>query len=412
MNNSSLRIALPISSFLPSLGGMEVGLHNIASGLKDRGHEPVVISSATYVRKLRKLKLPLSYEVVSFPPKIWSILYRFPSLGFFILDQYFKFLQYKYKFDVWHVTMGYPTGVAVTHFAEKNKGILHLIRCAGEDIQMMPEINYGYRLDPSIDKLMKLYLPKCPMLIAITESVAQEYDSIGVNKSNIKNVPNGVSNKRFDISVDKDSIKKSLGLDLESFLFISVGRNHPKKNMASLINIAKKLKLKTNLKFQILIVGNKLSELNDLVIESNLDEIVILKEQVGSKWKENIKEVPRLPSDDLVAYYKIADAFVFPTLIETFGIVIIEAMSAGLPVIVTDVPGCKDIVRKNIDGIVVPEQDDDAFSEAMNLLMNDKALFDKYSNQSKKRALEYDWDNVIDKYYELYKELILTKNDL
>ncbi len=412
MNSSSLRIALPISSFLPSLGGMEVGLHNIACGLKDRGHEPVVISSATYVSQLRKLKLPLSYEVVSFPPKIWTILYCFPSLGFFILDQYFKFLQYKYKFDVWHVTMGYPTGVAVTHFAEKNKGILHLIRCAGEDIQMMPEINYGYRLDPAIDKLMKLYLPKCPMLIAITDSVAQEYKSIGVNKSNIKNVPNGVSNKRFEISVDKESIKSNLGLDQDSFLFISVGRNHPKKNMASLINIAKKLKLKTDLKFQILIVGNKVSELNDLVVKSNLADVIILKEQIGSEWEENIKEVPKLPSDDLVSFYKIADAFVFPTLIETFGIVIIEAMSAGLPVIVTDVPGCKDIVRKDLDGMVVPEKNDDAFSDAMHLLMSDKIVFEKYSNQSKKRALEYDWDNVIDKYCELYRELISTNNNL
>jgi len=412
MNNTGLRIALPISSFLPSLGGMEVGLHNIACGLKERGHEPVVISSATYVSQLRKLKLPLSYEIVSFPPKIWSIFNRFPAVGFFILDQYFKFLQCKYKFDVWHVTMGYPTGVAVTHFAEKNNGIMHLIRCAGEDIQMMPEINYGYRLDPTIDKMMKLYLPKCPMLIAITDSVAQEYKSIGVNKSNIKNVPNGVSNKRFEVSVDKKSIKNNLGLDHDSFLFISVGRNHPKKNMASLVNIAKKLKLKTDIKFQILIVGNKVSELNDLVIESNLEDVVILKEQTGSEWEENIKEVPKLPSDELVSYYKVADAFVFPTLIETFGIVIVEAMSAGLPVIVTDVPGCKDIVRKDLDGMVVPEQNDDAFSEAMQLLMSDKALFDKYSFQSKKRALDYDWDNVIDRYCELYKELILTKNNL
>jgi len=412
MNSSSLRIALPISSFLPSLGGMEVGLHNIACGLKDRGHEPVVISSATYVSQLRKLNLPLSYEVVSFPPKIWSIFNRFPAIGFLMLDLYYKILQHKYKFDVWHVTMGYPTGVTVTHFAEKNKSIRHLIRCAGEDIQRMPEINYGYRLDPGIDKIMNLYLPKCPMLIAITDSVAQEYKSIGVNESNIKNVPNGVSNKRFDGSVDKESIKNNLGLDQDSFLFISVGRNHPKKNMASLVNVAGKLKLKTNQKFQILIVGNKVSEMKALVADTGLDDVIILLEQIGSEWDDKLNEVPKLPSDDLVSYYKIADAFVFPTLIETFGIVIIEAMSAGLPVIVTDVPGCKDIVRKNLDGIVVPVQNDDAISEAMHLLMSDKGIYDKYSEQSKKRASEYDWDNVINKYCDLYQELISTNSNL
>ena len=51
-----MKIALPISSFLPNSGGMEVGIHNLAKNLVDLGHEPIVITSYSIYRKLKKKK--------------------------------------------------------------------------------------------------------------------------------------------------------------------------------------------------------------------------------------------------------------------------------------------------------------------------------------------------------------------
>ena len=51
-----MKIALPISSFLPNAGGMEVGIHNLAKNLVNLGHEPIVITSYSIYRKLKKKK--------------------------------------------------------------------------------------------------------------------------------------------------------------------------------------------------------------------------------------------------------------------------------------------------------------------------------------------------------------------
>ena len=51
-----MKIALPITSFLPNIGGMEVGIHNLAKNLKELGHQPVIITSYSIFRKLQRKK--------------------------------------------------------------------------------------------------------------------------------------------------------------------------------------------------------------------------------------------------------------------------------------------------------------------------------------------------------------------
>ena len=87
-SSQPINIALPISSFLPNLGGMEVGLHNIACGLVERGLRPVVMTSFLHVAQLRRKGWALPYDVRAFPPKIWWLLYHAPALGFCLLDHY------------------------------------------------------------------------------------------------------------------------------------------------------------------------------------------------------------------------------------------------------------------------------------------------------------------------------------
>ena len=61
-----MKIALPVTSFLPNLGGMEVGVHNLAKNLLSLGHEPIVITSYSIFRKLKKKKISLPYKVIFF----------------------------------------------------------------------------------------------------------------------------------------------------------------------------------------------------------------------------------------------------------------------------------------------------------------------------------------------------------
>ena len=78
---NALTIALPTSTFLPGMGGVEVGLHNIAARLTERGHRPILIIPAPNVADLRGTGWQLPYEIVSFPPKIWGLLRLLAGAG-------------------------------------------------------------------------------------------------------------------------------------------------------------------------------------------------------------------------------------------------------------------------------------------------------------------------------------------
>ena len=396
-------VAMPISSFLPNLGGAEVGLHNIACKLIDRGRRPVVMAPASHVQRLRQEDWRLPYEVRALPPKAGSLLRRAPALGFFVLDRYFAWVQARYRFDCWHCTVGYPMGVALVHFARRRDDVHYLIRCAGEDLQRDPEIGYGVRLDPAVDRIVRELLPQAQMVIAISDSVAEEYRAIGVPDARIRDVPNGVDLARFDRPIDRSAVRRAHGLDPDAFLFLSVGRNHPKKNYGRLIEAVARLAGDTDRPFQLQIVGNGVPELTEQLNGLGLSGHIKLADQIGGAEAGN--GVPWLPASALVELYRAADAFVFPSLIETFGIAIVEAMAAGLPVIVGDSPGCRDIVRRGHDGIAVPARDPTALAAAMSTLMSDDGVRRAYAAKAKARARDFSWDTVVDAYTALYDEL-------
>ncbi len=396
---------MPISSFLPNLGGAEVGLHNIACKLVERGHRPIVMAPAPHVRQLAHEGWQLPYPVEALPPKVWSLLYRAPRLGFWLLDRYFARMQARHGFDFWHCTMGYPTGVALVHFARKRPGIRYLIRCAGEDIQRDPDIGYGARLDPKVDGLVRTYLPRAQMLTAISDSVAEEYRTLGIDESRIRHIPNGVDLARFERTVDRRAVRARHGLDPDGFLFLSVGRNHPKKNYGELIEAAALLANDggATRPFQLAIVGNGARELTAAVEGHGLAGRITLIDQIGGG--ETVTGNPQLPAPELIELYRAANAFVFPSLMETFGVAIVEAMAAGLPVIAGDSPGCRDVVRRDRDGLLVPPRDPRAMARAMATLLTDGAKCTALAESATARAGDFSWDRVVDAYIALYDEL-------
>jgi glycosyltransferase involved in cell wall biosynthesis len=399
---SRLAIAMPTSSFLPNLGGAEVGLHNIASRLAARGHRPVVMAPRPHVVALREGAWDLPYEVVPFPPKIFGVMGRWPGFGMWLLDRFFARQQHRYDFDVWHGTMGYPVGVALAHYAIPRR-IPHVVRCAGEDIQRTPEIGYGARLDPRVDVLVRDWLPRTQRLVAISQTVADEYRALGVSEARISAIPNGVDLERFAGEWGRVETRRRLGISPEETVFLAVGRNHRKKNLVALVSGAAALIRRGRADFRIIVAGSGCDELQAVAAAQGIGERFIALPEVRPE-----RGATRLPADELVRLYKAADVFVFPSLVETFGIVLVEAMAAGLPVITTDGPGCRDIIRSGTDGLMVPVTDDGtALGESMTRML-DLAVRAEYVEKSKSRAKGFSWDTVVDLYLTLYRDAIAS----
>lgn len=108
----------------------------------------------------------------------------------------------------------------------------------------------------------------------------------------------------------------------------------------------------------------------------------------------------------LKEYLARARAFVHPSRSESFSLVRLEAMAAGCPVIVSDIPGAREMVRDGEDGFVVPRESADALAEAMLDALGDFESAAAMGHNARERVEErYDWREIGRRYVELYDEL-------
>lgn len=108
-------------------------------------------------------------------------------------------------------------------------------------------------------------------------------------------------------------------------------------------------------------------------------------------YRDIFRHIPHLPQSELVGLYRQADVFVFPTLIEGLGMVVLEAMATGLPVITTP-NGPADLVRDGIDGFVVPIRDPDAIRAKLEYLRAHPEERLAMGRQARDRAQTFSWD--------------------
>jgi phosphatidylinositol alpha-mannosyltransferase len=113
-----------------------------------------------------------------------------------------------------------------------------------------------------------------------------------------------------------------------------------------------------------------------------------------------------VPNDDLPAYHACADVFVAPaTDMESFGIVLVEAMAAGVPVVASDIPGYREVVRDGVDGLLVPARDPNALAAALRRVLVEPELAASLARAGRERAREYSWDAIAPRLEAIYERV-------
>lgn len=146
------------------------------------------------------------------------------------------------------------------------------------------------------------------------------------------------------------------------FTFVFVGRIVRDKGMNELVEAFKRVH--GVCKVRLLLVGRFEDRLDPVADETRrmmeeCDDIVCVGPQYGK---------------DLLAYYAAADCFVFPSYREGFPNVVLEAGAMGLPSIVTDINGSREIIKNGVNGIIVPSKDATALADAMERMMTDEMM--------------------------------------
>ncbi|HPO91672.1 MAG TPA: glycosyltransferase family 4 protein [Victivallales bacterium] len=398
-----MRIAHLIPQFYPRVGGAEVCVHNICSKLSGSGHQAVVVTTSPPPKNPPNLP----YKIEYLWEKTCGMFRRLPK---FIGSRYLNYalgkLQDKYSFDLWQVTNGWPLGAFAVDFF-RNQKIPCVLRCCGEDIQKYSQIGYGVRLDIRIDKIIKEKFPRFNSFVALTPSVKYEYNNIGIPDEKIRIIPNGADTSKFLKLSDgkKDEVRKKFQLKYPPSypLILTVGRYHPKKGFDIIPEIASLLNQR-GIAFNWIIAGRGTKNILHKYPKAK-DIGVCPVEDFSGICEEDVFD---LPSGDLIELYCASDIFVLPTLIETFGMVLVEAMAAGLPVITTDAPGVRDVVCDGKEGLITPVGDVNSLADKIELLLKDKLLHNNLKKGALESSKKYDWDNVCRMYLELYENTILT----
>jgi len=111
--------------------------------------------------------------------------------------------------------------------------------------------------------------------------------------------------------------------------------------------------------------------------------------------------------EDLPRVYAGCDVYCAPSLGgETLGIVLLEAMASGTPVVASRIPGYDETVRDGIDGVLVPPSDPDALASALVGVLTNESRRRQLAAAGLRRAQEYAWPNVTGRTLEFYRELL------
>jgi phosphatidyl-myo-inositol alpha-mannosyltransferase len=110
---------------------------------------------------------------------------------------------------------------------------------------------------------------------------------------------------------------------------------------------------------------------------------------------------------DLPRYYKTADVACFPsTGRESQGIVLLEAMSVGKPVIASDIDGYNSVLTDGVEGLAVPPRNPEKLAEALTRLLKDRQLREQMGDRGKSRAKQYEWSKIAAQLLDYYQEIV------
>ncbi len=131
---------------------------------------------------------------------------------------------------------------------------------------------------------------------------------------------------------------------------------------------------------------------------------------VETHGHDKVEFVGFVSSDDLCRYYQSCDLFCAPsTGQESFGIVLLEAMASGKPIVASDIPGYRSVVKHGVEGLLVPPKNEPALTASLVRLLSDPDLMAQMSAAGKKRAEMFSWDKVAERVLAYYEEVLASR---
>jgi D-inositol-3-phosphate glycosyltransferase len=218
----------------------------------------------------------------------------------------------------------------------------------------------------------------------------------GGDADRIAVVPCGVNLDLFQ-PIAKEEARRQLGLHDDDRILLFVGRVEPLKGIDILLGAAAQLEEASDC-FVLVIGGDssardgEMAHLRDLASELGITE--------------RVNFLGAVDHEKLPAFYSAADVCVMPSFHESFGLVALEAMACGTPVVASRVGGLTATVRDSETGYLIPWHCPEPFAERLELLLGNEELRRAFGESAREEVERFRWGNVAEAVLGLYRELI------
>jgi D-inositol-3-phosphate glycosyltransferase len=209
-------------------------------------------------------------------------------------------------------------------------------------------------------------------------------------------IPGGVDLEHFR-RTPRLAARAALGLDGHRKIILFVGRIQRLKGLDVLFRAFERL---GDVEAQLLVIGGQPGTTLETREISRLQHLAT---RLGIA--ERTRFVGAVPHETLPLYYSAADVTAMPSSYESFGLVAVESLACGTPVVATRVGGLTSIVRDGETGLLVPWRDADLFAERLRTLLRDRRLRAKLARNARESVLGYGWDRIADEHVALYAEV-------
>lgn len=354
---------MPALHYYPVIGGIETWTKNIAEGISDRA-EVFLVTGKVKGTPGREI----SGDVRIFRTSLFTlsdlsaspIVYTLHLLPFI----FFKSLALikKEKIDIIHC-QGFLSSF-IGFCLSKITGVPYMVT-----VQRIESTNF----------VKSMVYKNAALCIGASNAIRAYFKKIGVRNTEV--IPNGIDLNKFKgLPAGRHDV----------FTVITVARLEKVKGIEYLIRAFAELVGDKHQDMKLVIVGDG-SERKNL-------ESLVSKSGVADK----VSFLGEMPNERVPACLKGADCFVLPSLKEGFGIVLLEAQAAGIPVIASRVGGVPDIVEDGQTGILVEPRDPSAIAAAVLKIRSDAKERERLVKNANNNLSKYGWEEIANKVYESY----------
>ena len=243
------------------------------------------------------------------------------------------------------------------------------------------------------------------MIVASTSTEKDQLETLyNAPAHKIEIIPPGVDLRHF-YPIPPDEAKEFVGVPLEKRMLLFVGRIEPLKGIKTLLRAIGILRAngQTEDNLCLAVIGGELTDKNGQETEE-MKLLMKLRDEYG--LQDMVTFLGKRSQDSLPYYYSAAEMVIMPSHYESFGMVALESMACGTPVIASHVGGLIHLVEDGVTGYHVPVEDPQALSTRIASLLRDKALRYRMGHDAFAFAKKYSWDNISNRMIKLYSGLL------